>query len=209
VSYLLGVHTSTRGDESWSNKLLEEFESQFLAAHPETEIRRRFTSDIPHLNFSEQRAGRTPIADHSDGDRAAFALSNELTEELLGASALVIATPMYNWGPPSSLKAWIDRIINVKTFYDQVGVLSDLPVTFIISSGGLYSEGDNTQHDHLRPLLRECFSRIGVTDQLFINCDPAGPLDRGLVAPDAADSAYSKALAQIPAAVTRMRQLKS
>jgi len=209
MSYLLGVHTSTRGDDSWSNKLLEEFESQFLAAHPGSKVRRRFTSEIPHLNFAEQRAGRTPIAEQSDSDRAAFSLSNELTDDLLGASALVIATPMYNWGPPSSLKAWIDRIINVKTFYDQAGALSDLPVTFIISSGGLYSEGDSTQHDHLRPLLRECFSRIGITDQIFINCDPAGPLDRGLVAADAPDSAYSKALAQIPAAVARMRQLKA
>ena len=207
MSYLLGVHTSTRGEDSWSTKLLNEFESQFLAAHEGTELRRRFTSDIPHLSFEEQRAGRPPIASQSDADRKAFAFANDLTDELIGASALVIATPMYNWGPPSSLKAWIDRVINVKTFYDNSEALADLPVTFIIASGGFYSEGENAQYDHLRPLLRECFTRIGVKDQVFINCDPAGPLDRGMVAPDAPDSAYVKALGQIPAAVQRQRQI--
>lgn len=205
MSYLLGVHTSTRGENSWSNRLLEEFESQFLLAHPGVEVRRRFTSTIPHLNFEEQRAGRTPLADHTPADTQSFALANELTDELLGASALVIATPMYNWGPPSSLKAWIDRIINIRTFYSPVESLSHLPVTFIIASGGYYSDGDNVKHDNLRPLLRECFDRIGVKDQVFINCDPAGPLDRGIIAPNAEDSAFTKALAQIPSAITRIR----
>jgi len=205
MSYLLSVQTSTRGEASWSNRLLEEFEAQFLAQHQGVEIRRRFTGDIPHLTFEEQKAGRTPIAEHTDADKAAFALADELTRELQGASALVVATPMYNWGPPSSLKAWIDRVINVKTFYQNAEELAGLPVTFIIASGGYYSDGDNTKHDHLRPLLSECFSRIGITDQMFVNCDPAGPLDRGLVEHNSPDSAYVKALSQIPAAVLRQR----
>ena len=132
-------------------------------------------------------------------------LANELTDELFGASALVIATPMYNWGPPSSLKAWIDRIINVRTFYQQTGALADLPVTVIVASGGLYSEGENMKHDFLRPLLDECFTRIGVKNISFVNCEPAGPLDRGVVDPSSPDSAYSKALRQIPQAITRIR----
>ncbi|MEI6709996.1 MAG: NAD(P)H-dependent oxidoreductase [Actinomycetota bacterium] len=205
MSYLLSVQTSTRGEASWSNRLLEEFEAQFLAKHPESELRRRFTGEIPHLTFEGQKAGRTPIAEHTDADKKAFALADELTTELQGASALVVATPMYNWGPPSSLKAWIDRVINVKTFYANAEELAGLPVTFIIASGGYYSEGENIKHDHLRPLLTECFSRIGVTDQMFVNCDPAGPLDRGAIEHIAPDSAYLKALGQIPAAVSRQR----
>jgi FMN-dependent NADH-azoreductase len=205
MSYLLSVNTSTRGDGSWSNKLLREFENQFLAANPDVSIRNRFTGDIPHLDFAAQSAGRTPLDKQSPADKAAFTLANELTDEVIGAAALVVATPMYNWGPPSSLKAWIDRIINVKSFYQQIGALSDLPVTFIIASGGLYSEGENMKHDFLRPLLDECFTRIGVQDIAYINCDPAGPLDRGIVAPDSSGSAYMKALAQIPGAAARIR----
>jgi FMN-dependent NADH-azoreductase len=205
MAYLLSINSSTRGEQSWSNKVLGEFERQFLGTHPEVDVTRRFTNDIPHLDFAAQSAGRTPLEKHTPTDTAAFSLANELTEELLGAAALVVATPMYNWGPPSSLKAWIDRIINVRTFYQQSGTLSDLPVSIIIASGGLYSEGENMKHDFLRPLLDECFTRIGIQDIAFINCDPAGPLDRGVIAPDSPSSAYLKALGQIPAAVSRIR----
>jgi len=61
------------------------------------------------------------------------------------------------------------------------------------------------KHDFLRPLLDECFTRIGVQDISFVNCDPAGPLDRGVVDPQSPESAYSKALRQIPQAITRIR----
>jgi len=205
MTYLLSVNSSTRAEESWSNKVLGEFEKQFSEANPNIGVKRRFTSDIPHLDFAAQSAGRIPLENHSPADSAAFALANELTDELLGASALVIATPMYNWGPPSSLKAWIDRIINVRTFYQQTGALSDLPVSIIVASGGMYSEGENMKHDFLRPLLDECFTRIGVQDIAFINCDPAGPLDRGIISPDSSGSAYMKALGQVPAAISRVR----
>ena len=93
MSYLLSLNTSTRGEESWLNKLLAEFESQFLAKHSGNAIKHRFTGDIPHLDFAAQAAGRTPLEKQSDADKAAFALANELTDELVGASALVIASP--------------------------------------------------------------------------------------------------------------------
>ncbi len=205
MAYLLSVNTSTRGENSWSNKLLLEFEQQFLSAHTGVSVTSRFTGDVPHLDFAAQSAGRTPMDKQTPEDVVAFALAQKLTDEVLGAAALVVATPMYNWGPPSSLKAWIDRIVNVNTFYQQTGALADLPVTFIISSGGLYSEGENSKHDFLRPLLDECFTRIGVQDIAFVNCDPAGPMDRGIVDAQSPESAYTKALQQIPLAITRIR----
>jgi FMN-dependent NADH-azoreductase len=205
VSYLLSLHVSTRGQASFSNQVLAQFEKQFHFAHPGTSVKSRFLGDIPHLDFDAQQAGRTPIERQDQKLKDAFALANELTDELVGASALVIATPMYNWGPPSALKAWIDRIVNTRTFYQNTGVLSGLPVSIIISSGGLYSEGENTKHDFLRPWLVECFTRIGVHDITFINCDPAGPMEYGRVAPNSPDSGMSKALRQLPLAVNRRR----
>jgi FMN-dependent NADH-azoreductase len=205
MTYLLSVTASTRGEQSWSNKLLAEFETHFTKNNPELATKRRFTGDVPHLDFASQSAGRTPLEKQTDADKAAFALANTLTDEVVHAAALVVATPMYNWGPPSSLKAWIDRIINVRTFYQQTGALADLPVTVIISSGGLYSEGENMKHDFLRPLLDECFTRIGIQDITFVNCDPAGPMDRGMISVDDPTSGYSKALKQIPSAALRRR----
>ena len=80
---------------------------------------------------------------HDEKMKQDFALANLLTDEIDGAAALVIATPMYNWGPPSSLKAWIDRIINVRTWHQPTVDISNLPVTVIVTSAGLYSVGEN------------------------------------------------------------------
>ncbi|MEO0023691.1 MAG: hypothetical protein RL196_132 [Actinomycetota bacterium] len=205
MSYLLSLHTSTRQEKSFSNLLLAEFENSFHSQHEGLETISRFTGDIAHLDFDAQEAGRIAVEKHDERLSQAFALANQLTDELVGASALVIATPMYNWGPPSSLKAWIDRIVNVRTFYQKTTDISDLPVSVIISSGGLYSEGENAKHDFLRPLLVEVFSRIGMNDLQFINCDPAGPIEYGRIDRDSPESGFSKARAQIAAAAARTR----
>ena len=205
MGYLLSVAVSTRLADSWSIRVLSEFEKAFAAEHPQTEIRHRDPNAIPHLSHLELTAGRTPLDKHSAELSAAFALGNELSDELLGASALVVATPMHNWGPPSALKAWIDRIINVKTFYRDSPALHGIPVTFIVASAGPYTRPDFIAHDHLRPLLREVFSRIGAQDMLFIDCDPTGPLDRGEITPDHPESAWQKVLPSIPPAARRIK----
>ncbi len=37
-------------------------------------------------------------------------LQKVLIEELTNADVVVIGAPMYNWGMPSTLKAWIDYV---------------------------------------------------------------------------------------------------
>lgn len=205
LSYLLSVTTSTRADQSWSLRVHDAFVEQFRAAHPTLDHVVRSTATIPHLTDETQRAGRTPVGQRTPEQVTASALATTLTDELVDASALVIATPMYNWGPPSSLKAWIDHVVNARTFYSGDHPLADIPVSIIVASGGFYSSGDTMVHDHLRPLLREFLTRIGATDIQFIDCDPTGPMDRGLVSADAPESGFQQALRQVPAAVTRRR----
>ena len=206
MSYLLRVSVSLRGEKSWSLKLRDEFTEQFLAVHPGVEVRDRHTFPIPHLSLAEMVAGQTRIADQTPEQSAAFALGNELSEEVLNASAIVISTPMNNWGPPSSLKAWFDRIINSKTYYREIPALRGIPITFIVASGGIFSFGDTTKHDHLRPLLIECVTRLGADDYVFVNCDPTIPLDAKKLAPDAPESGYLRAQREIPPAAARIRK---
>ena len=43
--------------------------------------------------------------------------SDRLVDELIGADLVVIGVPMYNFGMPSTLKAWIDNVVRVgRTF---------------------------------------------------------------------------------------------
>ena len=54
---------------------------------------------------------------HPTGTHAAFAASDALIEELDQADAVVIATPMHNYGVPAVLKAWVDQIVRIhRTF---------------------------------------------------------------------------------------------
>ncbi len=47
----------------------------------------------------------------------ALAQSDALVDELIAADVIVIGVPMYNFGMPSTLKAWIDNIVRVgRTF---------------------------------------------------------------------------------------------
>jgi len=174
---LLRITVSTRGAESFSLQLLNEFTSRFTAKHSNIEIVTRDVNNIPHIDYEALTAGRTKVEDQTPELKEAFELANTLTDEILDASHIVIASPMYNWGPPSALKAWIDRIINCRTYYDNNKPLSKTPITFIVVSGGPYSSDSGAgreKSDHFRPLLNDWFVAIGAQDMKFVNCDPTG-----------------------------------
>ena len=163
----------------------------------------RSTFEIPHLDDEESDCIKTSVEKHTSLQREIFSFANLLTDEVINANHIVIATPMYNWGTPSSLKAWIDRIVNTKTLYTTV--IAGIPITIIVASGGLYSSGQNAQRDHLRPLLKEVFTSIGANadDIYFVDCDPSGPMDKGAMDPHDTTSAYSKAQALLIPAASR------
>lgn len=216
--YLLRLKFSTRpGVKSFSNRLVDEFTTHFTAANPGVEVRDSFIlpNNIPHLSYEEQEAGRVPEAKQSEEEMRHFKLASDLTSELTGASHIVIASPMFNWGAPSVLKAYIDRVVNTRTFQTPpVNLLAGIPVTFIIVSGGPYSADAPNSRPHmdfLRPYLRQVFTVLGSADEdlVFVNGDPTGPLDRGLVQESDAASGMSRARALLPAAAARIKRADS
>lgn len=48
-----------------------------------------------------------------EAQQAVLAESDQLTAELVAADLIVIGAPMYNFGLPAQLKAWIDNIVRV------------------------------------------------------------------------------------------------
>lgn len=62
-------------------------------------------------------AAFTPPPQREPWMREALAESDALVEELIAADLLVLGVPMYNFGMPAPLKAWIDNIVRVgRTF---------------------------------------------------------------------------------------------
>jgi FMN-dependent NADH-azoreductase len=107
------------------------------------------------------------------GDTDAVALSAAVLDEFLSADTVVIGAPMYNFGIPSTLKAWIDRIaVAGKTFrYTAAGpegLVRGKTVIVAIAAGGIHA-GQPT--DFVEPYLRQVFGFIGVTDLHVVRAD--------------------------------------
>jgi len=100
---------------------------------------------------------------------AAWAVVKPLLDEVLAADIVLIATPMYNYSIPASLKAWLDQVTFPR--------MSLAPRRFVVATarGGAYSPGSpKAEYDYLERFLRDFFAgHYGVTDTVFINAEMA------------------------------------
>lgn len=116
---------------------------------------------------------------------------------------MLIALPLYNFGPPSTFKAWFDRIVSVER---TMGKLGDKEFVVVTARGGGYSPGTPREGwDHREPWLRHALTSLGVEDATFVHTEltlakesPAMvPLDLGGLE----DKSLEDALAAIDALV--------
>jgi FMN-dependent NADH-azoreductase len=168
---ILIIESSPRGSESASRTLTGKVRARLEAQYPEaTFIERDLVKDkLPHLDQPTLRAISTKDPAEAESLKDASHLSDQLTEELLSSDLLVIASPMWNFGIPSSLKAWIDHVVRAgKTFsYAGAGVeglAKGKKAILVLASGGVFSEGPWKPWDTVEPYLRRILGFIGIDD---------------------------------------------
>lgn len=171
MKQILVIESSPRGAESASRKLTRSLTERLRMLHPEARlVERDLAKDpLPHLDHRTVKAIFT--RDHSEAEalKEALRLSDQVTEEVLSSDLLVIASPMWNFGLPSSLKAWIDHIVRPgKTFRYTAGGAEGLArekkAILVLASGGVFTEGPWKSWDTEEPYLRLILSFIGITD---------------------------------------------
>jgi FMN-dependent NADH-azoreductase len=113
VAYILQLDSSANLASSVSRRLTGEFAQRWAAAGPGREIRHRdlHTEQLPHLptnalHFAEPLRPQDAVTPTAEAAK----LQAVLLEELAGAAAVVIGSPMYNFSLPSTLKAWLDYV---------------------------------------------------------------------------------------------------
>lgn len=175
---LLHVDSSILGPGSVSRHLSASIVTQQQALHPGIEIVRRdlATDPVDHLSGLHLAAaqGAVPEAEPLQRDLAA---GQAALDEFLDADVIVVGAPMYNFGIPSQLKAWIDRLaVAGKTFRyganGAEGLAGGKTVIVASSRGGFY--GADTQAaflDHQETYLRGVFGFFGITDISFIRAE--------------------------------------
>ena len=100
-------------------------------------------------------------------DAPELAQSNELTQELLASDVLIVEAPMYNFGIPSALKAWIDHVVRAGITFQYgangpEGLLKNKKAILVIARGGVYSTGPAVAMDHQESYLRAILGFIGI-----------------------------------------------
>jgi FMN-dependent NADH-azoreductase len=188
MSTLLKIDVSTRGNLSISRRLSSLFLEQWKEAHADCHVIERDidTTDLPFLEFPWIAANLTRSAARTEQQKALLVPSDELIAELQTADEYVIATPMYNFGIPAKLKAYVDHIVRSGLTFTMhadgsyTGLLSGKKATVIIASAGEYGRDAPTVGlDTLKPYLREILGFIGVTDVTFIQSGSTWKVDSG------------------------------
>lgn len=167
---LLHLDSSILGENSASREVSAAVVARLRQVDPSLDITYRdlAAKPLPHLS------GGYLAAAAGAGDLSAFADeladSNATLDAFLGADIVVIGTPMYNFGIPSQLKAWIDRIaVAGKTFrYTEKGpegLAGGKRIVIASARGGVYTPGAPAEpNDFQENYLRAVFGFLGVTD---------------------------------------------
>ncbi|MBS0362877.1 MAG: NAD(P)H-dependent oxidoreductase [Proteobacteria bacterium] len=169
---LLHIDSSILGDHSVSRTISAAAVASLTAADPTLKVVRRDLSaqPPPHLT-GEIFAARAidPSQRTPDHDRAA-AEADAILDEFLAADVVVIGAPMYNFGIPSQLKAWIDHIVvGGKTFrYGPNGVeglAGGKRIILASARGGFYGpESPVAGLQHQESYLRGIFAFLGAPE---------------------------------------------
>ncbi len=188
---ILRLDASASINTSNSKKLGDELIDRLLALHPDAIVRQRdLNQDIGFIDENWVTANFTPVDQRSEAQHLRLAFSDKLIDEIKQADFIVLTTPMYNFGIPATLKAWIDLISRAGVTFrytadGPVGLIKGKQVDIVITTGGVPLQ---SPVDFVTDYLKQVFRFIGIEDINIISAE-AMSVD--------ADSSYQKALDQI------------
>jgi len=166
---LLHLDSSALGTSSVTRELTAAIVGQWRESRPglAVEYRDLDLDPIPHLS------GRSL----AQADPEAASADERLLQQFIDADVVVIGAPFYNFGIPSTLKAWIDRIaIKGRTFqYSEKGpegLAGGKRIVIASGRGGAY--GDASPADFQEAYLRQVFGFLGVTDIEVVRAEGVG-----------------------------------
>jgi len=166
---LLKIDTSTRKNDSHSKDLANSYESKWKTSNPDGIVIHRDLSetDIPHVSQVLIEAMYTPEENKNEAIHNILSLSDTLITELREADTILLSVPMFNFGVPSSLKAYIDHISRVGETFSMdesgfTGLLTGKKLIIFAAYGADFSQMKSM--DFVEPYLKSLFGFLGFTD---------------------------------------------
>lgn len=202
MTKVLVLTSSVSKEQSVSTQLVRGALAALRRHVPEAKVTERDLGLEPLPHLTPDLALALNAAPTNKAERAARALSDHLVKEVQAADVLLIAAPMYNFGIPSTLKAWFDHVLRsgITFRYDpdgQKGLLTGKRAIIVSTRGGYYGDAAGKLADSLEPHLKTLLGFVGITDVIFVRAEKLafGPEERA--------RAISAAHAELEALVTR------
>lgn len=171
MTTILQLNTSLSGESGLSSRLASDFSSQLAGATGAAVVVRDLAREpVPHLTAERFAAFTTPVSERTLEQQRHVTESDVLIEELRRADVLVLGVPMYNFGVPSTLKAYFDHVARAGVSFrytpdGPVGLLGAKRAYVFATRGGRYA---GTEGDLQTQYLRKFLGFIGIRDVEFV-----------------------------------------
>jgi FMN-dependent NADH-azoreductase len=169
---ILQLKSSLYSNAGQSSQLADAYVATAKAVAPQTRVivRDLAANPVPHLTAERFAAFNAKPEARTPEQQAVVEFSDRLIDELRAADTIVIGLPMYNFGVPSTLKAYFDHIARAGhtfryTEQGPVGLLTGKKAIVFATRGGLYAGTPlDSQTDYVRAFL----GFLGITDVEFV-----------------------------------------
>ena len=194
---VLRVDASARVEGSVTRQLADHLVEGLAARVAGLAVTRRdLAQGLPFVDADWVAANFTDPDARSAAQCDKLAGSDTLVGEVMDADVWVIATPIYNFGVPASLKAWVDQVARARLTFRYTeqgpqGLLANKKVYILTATGGIEV---GSSIDFATPWLKFVLGFLGATDVEVIAADRG--MSRG-------DAARQHAVARIDGVLER------
>jgi FMN-dependent NADH-azoreductase len=175
MSNILFITASIRSDSESISRGLGQRIVDGLAAKTGASVTTRdlAADNLPFVSAERFAANLTPAAERTPAQAELAAVADTLIAELQAADTIVIASPIYNFGPPASLKAWADLVARAGTTFRYTatgpeGLLTGKKAYLAIASGGTPV---GAEFDFMSRWLTFFLGFLGITDVEIVAAD--------------------------------------
>lgn len=197
---ILSIQSSLNAEQSQSSQLANSLIAGLTDQSDYQLVTRDLaTNPVPHLDGERFAAFLSDPATRSAEQQAIVDQSDTLIDELKVADLIVLGLPMYNFGIPSTLKAWIDHVARAGVTFRYTengpqGLLVNKKLIVVAARGGMYA---GTPKDSQTRYIKDLFGFLGISDVEFVYAE-------GLAMADAREPALQTAQQEIAQQVKQL-----
>ena len=167
------IDSSARKEGSTSRALAKKLLNKIKKPNDEV-IYRDLDDEMVFVSGLTESGMKIAEKDQTEHHKKMFKLSDTLVKELKESDVIIISAPIYNYGPPATLKAWSDLAARIGETFKfkpdgrREGLLKNKRAYLVITSGGTKL---NSNEDFLTPWLKFILNFFGIEKVEVVSAD--------------------------------------